>query len=345
METNSPDALLRQYAESDDPRQSEALLEALVVNHAQPGIRKIVRHKLAFQGAWESQDTEDVASEVLVELIGRLRAMKEGDAGATIGAFSGYTAVAAYHACNEYLRSKYPNRHRLKTQLRYLLNTEKRFAIWERGIGEWICGLAKWQPTGTAPVSQDALNRWRETLADLPRGRSGHPADLLARIFERFGAPVEFDELVGIVSHIWGVDDPPAAPETAARELVSGDADPAERMELRLWMKELWEQICDLPEAQRAALLLNLRCGSAGSAAALIPLTGVASVREVAAALGFPPEQFAAIWNRLPLDDLAIAELLGINRQKVINLRKSARERLTRRMGSNMPRKSPSTQV
>ncbi|SPF53864.1 hypothetical protein SBA4_590008 [Candidatus Sulfopaludibacter sp. SbA4] len=112
-ETNSPDALLRQYAESHDPRQSEALLEALVVNHAQPGISKIVRHKLAFQGAWESQHTEDVASEVLVELIGRLRAMKEGDAGATIGALSGYTAVAAYHACNEYLRRKYPNRHRV----------------------------------------------------------------------------------------------------------------------------------------------------------------------------------------------------------------------------------------
>ena len=290
METNSPDVLLRQFAESDEPERAEALLEALVVNHAQPAIRRIVRHKLAFQGAWESQDTEDVASEVLVELIGRLRAMKEGGAGAAIDSFSGYTAVAAYHACNEYLRRKYPNRHRLKTQLRYLLNTEKRFAIWERGAAEWMCGLGKWQAERIPPVSQDALNRWRDTLSDLPRGRSSlHPADLLARIFERLGGPVVFDELVGIVGRIWGVDDPPAAPETAARDLESGDAGPAERMEMRQWMKDLWEQICDLPQGQRAALLLNLRCGTAGPAAALIPLTGVAGVREIAATLGFSP--------------------------------------------------------
>jgi hypothetical protein len=46
-----------------------------------------------------------------------------------------------------------------------------------------------------------------------------------------------------------------------------------------------------------------------------------------------PLDEFAAMWNRLPLDDLTIAERLGVNRQRVINLRKSARERLTRRMG------------
>jgi hypothetical protein len=214
-----------------------------------------------------------------------------------------------------------------------LLNTEKRFAIWDFGAAEWMCGLAKWQAGRIPPASQDALNRWRETLADVPRGRSGHPADLLAGIFDRFGGPIEFDELVGIVSQIWGVDDPPAAPETAARHLESRDADPAGRMELRQWMKDLWEQICELPQGQRAALLLNLRCGTAGPAVALIPLTGVAGIREVAAALGFPQEEFARIWNTLPLDDLAIAERLGVTRQKVINLRKSARERLIRRMG------------
>ena len=336
METNSPDGLLRQYAECDEPERSEALLEALVVNHAQPGIRRIVRHKLAFQGALEAQDAEDVASEVLLELIGRLRAMKEGSAAPAIGAFSGYTAVAAYHACNEYLRRKYPNRHRLKTQLRYLLNTDKRFGIWERADGrgtEWTCGFAKWQAGALPAATQDSLNRWRDTLSDIPRGRSSlHPAELLTRIFERFGAPLEFDELVGMVGQIWGVDDPAPVPDTEASRLESGDADPAERMALRQWMQQLWEQIRDLPEGQRAALLLNLRCGTSGSAAALIPLTGIASVREVAAALGYQAEEFAAVWNRLPLDDLAIAERLGVTRQKVINLRKSARERLLRRM-------------
>lgn len=37
-------------------------------------------------------------------------------------------------------------------------------------------------------------------------------------------------------------------------------------------------------------------------------------------------------WNELPLAATMIAELLGETRQQVINLRKSARERLARRM-------------
>jgi hypothetical protein len=43
-------------------------------------------------------------------------------------------------------------------------------------------------------------------------------------------------------------------------------------------------------------------------------------------------EELTEIWNALPLDDVAIAAHLGVTRQQVINLRKSARERLVRRM-------------
>ena len=267
-------------------------------------------------------------------LLSRLRNMKSGPDAESIGAFSGYTAVAAYHACNEYLRRKYPNRHRLKTRLRYLLNTEKRFAIWEDRAAEWLCGLAEWQAKNRPPAAGDILSRWRDKLADLPRGRAAlEPADLLNRIFTRLGAPVPFDELVGMVGQIWGVDDPPAAPEQAAGELESSHLNPADQLEWKQWMSRLWGQIRELPQGQRAALLLNLKCGAESSAVALLPLTGVASIREIAGVLGMPAEEFASLWNQLPLDDLAIAARLGITRQQVINLRKSARERLTRRMG------------
>jgi hypothetical protein len=334
MGTTRADELLHQYAECPDPDRAEGLLESLVVDHAQPGIRRIVRYKLAFQGQSEAQDVEDVSSEVLVELIGRLRAMKDGSRADSIGAFSGYTAVAAYHACNEYLRRKYPNRHRLKTRLRYLLGAEERFAIWEDESCEWLCGFASWQVNGRAPASPDRLQHWQDELADVPRGRSTqHPADLLAAIFQRLEGPVPFDELVSMVAHVWGVDDPPPASETAAHNLEAEVTDPVSRIDLRRWMGELWAQICELPAAQRAALLLNLRSGSDGAAVALLPLTGVAGIREIANVLELPCDEFAALWNQLPLDDLAIAERLGVTRQRVINLRKSARERLTRRMG------------
>jgi hypothetical protein len=46
-------------------------------------------------------------------------------------------------------------------------------------------------------------------------------------------------------------------------------------------------------------------------------------------------DRLAAIWEELPLDDQAIASILGVTRQQVINLRKSGRERLQRRMASH----------
>src|SRR3954453_6088534 len=140
MVTNPADVLLQEFAECNDPDRSDVLLESLVVGHALPGVRKIVRYRLAFQGAVEAQDVEDVGSEGLGALISRLRRIKD-DGAEAIGVFSGYTAVASYHACNEYLRRKYPNRHRLKTKLRYLLTTEKRFSIWEGAGGGWLGGF------------------------------------------------------------------------------------------------------------------------------------------------------------------------------------------------------------
>jgi hypothetical protein len=194
--------------------------------------------------------------------------------------------------------------------------------------------LVRWRNEGRAPVAASQLHHSTEELADVPRGRNAmHPADLVTLVFERLGAPVELDELVAIVGQIWGVEDTPSAPESAAREVESGAEDPGERLDLRRWMTELWAQIRELPLAQRAALLLNLRCSAETAAVGLLPLTGVASIREIANTLEWEAEELAAVWNRLPLDDLAIAARLGVSRQRVINLRKSARERLSRRMG------------
>jgi hypothetical protein len=66
--------------------------------------------------------------------------------------------------------------------------------------------------------------------------------------------------------------------------------------------------------------------------AAVLPLTGIATIREMAAALEMPAADLATLWRDMPLEDARIAERLGLTRQQVINLRKSARLRLGRRM-------------
>jgi hypothetical protein len=51
---------------------------------------------------------------------------------------------------------------------------------------------------------------------------------------------------------------------------------------------------------------------------------------------------FGELWNELPLEDTRIAVILRITRQQVINLRRSARDRLARRLKlTRMKRRNP----
>jgi hypothetical protein len=77
--------------------------------------------------------------------------------------------------------------------------------------------------------------------------------------------------------------------------------------------------------------------GAATQPAARIPWAlsgqgGIATFRQMAEALGMSPEKLPELWSELPLEDTRIAELLQLTRQQVINARKSARNRLTRRL-------------
>ncbi len=87
-------------------------------------------------------------------------------------------------------------------------------------------------------------------------------------------------------------------------------------------------QIRELPLRQRHAVLLTLR----DDAIVLFVTTGAASMRDIALSLELPAEQFAALWNELPLPDNAVAARLGCTRQQVINLRMAARKRLAYRL-------------
>ena len=151
----------------------------------------------------------------------------------------------------------------------------------------------------------------------------------LTAIFFATQHPVELEAVVNAAAELWEMIDRPA--------LVLDDAEhfaftaTTTRMEDQQFLAKLWEQICLLNQPQRIALLLNLRDES-GPATELFPLLGVATVREIAEAVGIPPEEFATLWQELPLDDLRIAEILDVTRQQVINLRKAARDRLRRRM-------------
>jgi hypothetical protein len=101
---------------------------------------------------------------------------------------------------------------------------------------------------------------------------------------------------------------------------VASEPNQAWRIEKRIFLQRLWEELQQLPLNQRAALLLNLRDATGFSCITLFPATGIATIRQLAEALEISAESFAEVWNDLPLEDARIAELLGLTRQQVIYL-------------------------
>ena len=194
------DVLMRNFIEARGA-SSESYLAELLSIHAQPQVRRMVSQRLAAAGVAERQDIDDLCSEVLAELLYRLRQIKENPGGAGIENFASYAAAAAYRAYSDYLRSKYPLRHRLKTQLRYLLQTDNRFQIWQMPDHLWLCGLhALGQLFLRHLRKTPTLEEVQELSNEMSIGKpAGHPGDFMTNLLNRLAAPVELNDLVGLV--------------------------------------------------------------------------------------------------------------------------------------------------
>lgn len=350
------DELLRPYLLAASDTDAEISLAKIMADYAQPVITRIIKRKLGvsfnqLDGGHQNQDALEVGHEVLAMLLAELKTLRESQQPRAINDFRGYVAVVTFHACYEYLRRKYPQRHSLKNKLRYLLTHHQNFALWESDGNELLCGTTDLR--GRPAVDDGASRRLEqvvESRMEFARsslaGRSPEQlalGDLLAAVFKEVRGPLELDELTSAVAALQGIKDQIAAEtprerdgEDETEEVVPGLADPGETVDVtldrKLYLERLWSEICQLPLNQRAALILNLKDAHGHSMVEMLPLTGIASIRQISAALGIEAQDFSEIWNRLPMDDLQIASRLNLTRQQVINLRKSARDRLARRM-------------
>lgn len=355
MGQHDQDALLHQYLNEDDPAIAQTCLQRLLLEYAEPLVRDITRYKSRtncnpYSGN-EAQDEEDVRSEAVLGLISRLQDLRSSGAKAPIENFRGYVAATTYNAYYKYVRMKYPARWRLKNRVRYLLRHARGFTIWQNEDQEYLCGLAKWgrsQSDNKAGCGYDqaSVDAFLNGLAPGKNVAAMKLAELVKALLDWLGRPILMDDLVDTVADLQGIRDlQPAAVLYGEWEkedsvvdvcdlLPSPAKDMVGRMEERSHLERLWMEICELPQRQRVALLLNLRDVQGRDALILFTYTGITSLRRIAQSLELPIEEFAAIWNKLPLEDAAIASLLGSTRQQVINLRKSARERLARRMAA-----------
>ncbi|MBZ5557766.1 MAG: hypothetical protein LAO77_10885 [Acidobacteriia bacterium] len=327
---------------------AERCLADLLAGETDRTIRAIVSRTLCGSsrgGRTQALETEDVRADVVVHLLSRLRRLKTQADPTAIENFPAYVAAIAYRTCYTHLRRLYPQRARLKNRLRYALTYDADLTLEQDALGIWRCGLTKWIERD-APLmrADDTMQRFRSGPSAFARDIVTDPvgcglsiADTMKLLLDRIGEPVDFDVLVDAIGGVLGVDS--AAPiwsvadaADAALEVADPAGSIADTLVHRQFLARLWTEVRELPVNQRVAILLNLRDEDGMSALPLLPMTGIATIRQIAEVLAMSAVDLAALWRDLPLDDARIAARLQLKRQQVINLRKSGRERLGRRM-------------
>lgn len=339
------DNLLLTFIEATDEVEADHCLTHLIDEHSTPIVKEILgstlRPQVETSGAGPySQDAGDLLNDIVINLVMRLRQLRLDPTQDPIADFRSYVAGTTYNACNLYLRQKFPRRSRLKNRLRYLLSHGSHFALWNGSSG-LLCGLAMWrgrheQAIGKLleKIRQDPGD-WIQTagLTRVSIDRADLTA-LLRALFQWCKSPIKLDELVNIVADICREKDQPNVSLENVLNLAATTVSFETLLEQQTNLQLFWREVCELPRRQRVALLLNFRDDRGQELTSLLPFTRTATIEEIAEALEFPLVEFLKLWNKLPLDDIAISQLLDATRQQVINLRKSARQRLQRRMSS-----------
>ena len=314
------------------------LLSQLIAGHAEPVIKGVIRFKLRFNSHQESQraEADDIHQDVVLQLVSQLQRFRKLPNSHPITDVRGMAAIIAHRTCARWMRRQFPERHALKNRLHYLLTRQRGFALWEDNNGKTLAGFSAWQQQKPAARNVFDVENLPAHIRSLKGDKAQELAEAVASIFDYAGGPIEFDELVSAVAAIQGISDQPveslAEDEDRGFDPATPDRDPAWRIEKKMFLQRLWEELTQLPVNQRAALLLNLKDASGFGCITLFPATGIATIRQLAKALELTAERLAELWNDLPIEDARIAELLGLTRQQVINARKSGRERLARRL-------------
>ncbi len=311
----------------ENPDEQKLQLERLFSTQIEPLVKQTIRVKFRSVVATK-HDEEDVFSETLLKLWKQLQKWMQSPEQMEVNDFSAYVAAITLNCCKEYFRSKFPRRWHLRNQIRYLLNHSRDFAIWQSKSGEWITGFSDWKDRDPVKPEEPA-----KSIQQLEIARA-KLSEIVRHVFRLSSGPLTLDDLLAIVIAHPGVREQFQDLQMQADKEVDSLADPRSHFETRKksYLGRLWSEICELPSKQRVALLLNLRDQEGRDAIAAFPATGIASISQIAVVLEMAKEELAEIWTDLPLDDARIADRLQLTRQQVINLRKSARERLTNRM-------------
>jgi DNA-directed RNA polymerase specialized sigma24 family protein len=326
---------LRPLLRTENPEERKRLMERLFSAQIEPIVKQTIRVKFRSLTATK-HDEEDIFSETLLKLWKQLQKWLQFPDQMQVSDFSAYVAATTLNCCREYFRSKFPRRWHLRNRLRYLLSHSDEFTIWKSKTGEWITGFSG--SKDSAPMKSERLAKLIEhsEIQSSARQPQAKLFEIAGTIFRHSQTPVLLDDLLTVVLALPGFREQFQDIQMQNDPEMDSLADPRSHLKIATqksdYLGRLWSEICGLPLKQRLALLLNLRDHDGREAITSFPATGTASISQIAVALEMAPEELAELWSDLPMDDSRIADRLKLTRQQVVNLRKSARERLSYRM-------------
>lgn len=291
------------------------------------------------------QDIPDVRQEIIIRLLTYFSSLRQQTEPKIVKDLNAYVATVCYNCCYEYKQRKYPQRFRLKKKLQYLFTHHSSLGIWQDETQEWFGGLRDWggdlkhwqiqSQQRTQQLLNDPLPRALQDVID-PTLRKKSAVEQVVELFNWSNQFIHLSDLITIFQKWWNLTD-----ETVQFDEYFIQQPPdVLKVEIALEsshkLKAVWSEITFLPLPQRRVLLLNLRDSIDRELLTLLPALKIASLREIAATLEISPDNLGRVWNCLPLNDQQIATHMGLERRQVINLRRTARERLIRRVSPTL---------
>ena len=318
--SNQSDHLLDAYLSANETVLADQALAQLLSLYVKPKIEEILSSKLQ-NDTHRQEDFDDLHSDVVTQVLTRLRKIKDTDGAGRMDDFDQYVASVTNDTWDQYVLNSHPMRTRLRGRLQYVLTRHPELDMWQKHT-LWLCGYKEWKDLDTF-IDRDGIR----TVSGLSSNQD-LPEQLLS-VFAQVHKAVPFHLLVEFFSEFYGFVETYHFADVLEKDV----SEPVEfRIENEDQLRLIYDEISALSLNQRRALLLNLKDDEGGAMLPVFPVMGIASIRQLAETLEIPLESFITYWNASPLEDSKIAEILGITKFQVAHLIQSARERLSRRM-------------
>ena len=333
------DPLLHPFLRAANEDSATAELDILFKTEAIPIIQKIINQRLGAGSISRRPDsiderdldTQDLRQQTLMALTAHLWQVYATPEKNRINAFRGYVAGVSFNTWRAAVRDETPIWTRLSFRLAYLC----RESAGQTGLTKWqdarhgsLVGFTVWRRQRLAPVPHFALLD-QTSIEELPSPSTPLP-EIAARVLRQAARPLLWNDFVTAVAFVLQVKDEQISLDRGNLETLLSAQQPRSQTGgeslNRDRLRNLWEQLQSLDRKERAVLLLK--------AEDLLDfeLSQVATLQDLSASLGISLTQVLSLLPSLPLDDRQIAQLLGIRRQSVVNLRSQARSTLRRRV-------------